>query len=382
MAKRDYYEVLGVDRDGDLNAIKRAYRKLAMQNHPDRNPNDEAAAERFREVTEAYEVLSDEEKRARYNQYGHAGVDDQMHDFWGGGGFRDSHVFRDFGDVFGDVLGDFFGGGGSAGGRGGRGSDLRYRLNMTLEEAAAGKEVELSIPKQITCDTCHGSGAKPGTNPIPCSTCGGHGQVQMSQGFFAIRRACPTCQGSGRRIESPCASCHGNGRVHQKKSLKVRIPAGVYDGAQVRVGSEGEAGEYGATPGDLYIVVELLPHAIFGRDGADLHYTMPITFPQAVFGAEVEVPTLEGKLRMKIQPGTETGKVYRLRGHGAPDLRTSGSGDLYVKIQIAVPKKLSKKQSDLLLAFADATGDELYPERSSFLDKARQFWDNLAGEVK
>lgn len=378
MAKKDYYEVLGVDRDADLNRIKRAYRKLAMQYHPDRNPDNAAAAEKFREVTEAYEVLSDPDKRARYDQYGHAGVDDQMHDFWSRGGFQDSHAFRDFGDIFGDIFGEFFGFGGSR--QQARGADLKYQLELTLEEAARGKEVELEIPKFVQCSACGGSGARPGTNPIPCRTCGGMGQVQMSQGFFSIRQTCPACQGAGKRIESPCRSCGGTGRVRTVKKLKVRIPAGVYDGAQVRVSGEGEAGPQGTAAGDLYIVIKLKQHPIFGREGKDLHCTVPITFPQAVLGSEMEVPTLSGKVRVKIPAGTEEGQVLRLRGHGVSDIRESGKGDLYVHVHISVPKKLSRRQEELLREFAAATGDEVYPERSSFLNMVKRFWDDLAGE--
>jgi len=381
VSKRDYYDVLGIAKDADENTIKRAYRKLAMKYHPDRNPDDTQAAENFREVTEAYEVLSDAQKRARYDQYGHAGVDDQMHDFWGRGGAQDSNAFRDFGDLFGDAFGEMFGFGGG-GGRSARGADLRYNLNITLEEAAAGREVELKIPKHVSCDTCHGSGARPGTNPVPCSTCGGHGQVQMQQGFFAVRRTCPTCHGAGTRIESPCVECGGAGRVKTEKNLKVKIPSGVYDGAQVRVSGEGEAGPQGTPSGDLYIVISIKPHAIFEREGPDLHCTMPVTFPQATLGAEVDAPTLDGKVKIKIPAGTEGGRIFRLRGHGVPDVRASQKGDLYVKVQIAVPKKLSSKQKELLRQFAEETGDEVYPERSSFLGKVKDFWDDLSSEVK
>ncbi len=364
--KRDYYEILGVSRDADINEIKRAYRKLAMKYHPDRNKDDAEAAEKFREVTEAYEVLSDAEKRKRYDQYGHAGVDDQMQDFWSRGGFQESHAFRDFGDVFGDIFGDIFGfggaGGAGGGARGGRGADLRYQLELSLEDAARGREVELEIPKQTTCDTCHGSGARPGTSPVPCRTCGGHGQ--------------------GVRIESPCVACGGAGRVRRSKKLKVRIPPGVYDGAQVRVAGEGEAGVQGGPPGDLYIVVRLKKHPIFERDGADLYCDMPITFPQAALGAEVEAPTLEGRVKIRIPAGTQGGKVFRVRGKGVPDIRENRTGDLYVRVRIAVPKRLSKRQEELLREFAAETGDEVYPERASFLDKVKRFWDDLAGDVR
>jgi len=382
VSKRDYYEVLGVAKDADENTIKRAYRKLAMKYHPDRNPDDSTAAENFREVTEAYEVLTDPNKRTRYDQYGHAGVDDQMQDFWGRGGAQDSHAFRDFGDMFGDVFGEMFGFGGG-GAQSGRGADLRYNLSMTLEEAASGREVELKIPKHETCGTCHGSGARPGSNPVPCNTCGGHGQVQMQQGFFAVRRTCPTCHGAGTRIESPCVECGGSGRVKVTKKLKIKVPAGVYDGAQVRVNGEGESGQHGSPAGDLYVVISLKEHPIFEREGADLYCTMPVTFPQATLGSEVDAPTLDGKVKIKIPAGTEGGRVFRLRGHGVPDVRNGGQkGDLYVRVQIAVPKKMSSRQAQLLREFANETGDEVYPERSSFLGKVKDFWDELSGEAK
>ena len=381
MSKRDYYEVLGVGRDADENTIKRAYRKLAMKYHPDRNPDNQEAAERFREITEAYEVLTDENKRARYDQYGHAGVDEQMQDFWGRGGAQDSHAFRDFGDMFGDVFGDIFGFGGQ-GGRSMRGADLRYNLTMTLEEAANGREVELKIPRHDNCGTCHGSGAKPGTNPVPCPTCGGHGQVQMQQGFFAVRRSCPTCNGTGKKIESPCTECGGAGRVKVSKKLKIKVPAGVYDGAQVRVSGEGEAGLHGSAKGDLYVVISLKDHPKFERDGADLHCKLPITFTQAALGAEVDAPTLDGKVKIRIPAGTEAGRVFRLRGHGVPDVRVHNKGDLYVHIQISVPKKLSARQEELLRQFAQESGDNVAADRGSFLDKVKDVWDDLSGEGK
>ena len=382
MSQRDYYEVLGIEKSADVNTIKRAYRKLAMKYHPDRNPDNESAAASFREVTEAYEVLSDEKKRALYDQYGHAGVDAQMGGF-GGGGFQDSHAYRDFGDLFGDVFGNMFGGGSGGGGpAANRGSDLRYDLELSLEEAASGKEVSLKIPKHAHCDTCAGSGARPGTHPIPCSTCGGHGQVQMQQGFFAVRRTCPACHGQGKKIESPCVSCGGTGRKRISKDLKIKVPAGVYHGAQVRVSGEGEVGENGGPAGDLYVVVNLKEHAIFEREGADLHCNMPITFPQAVLGTEIDAPTLTGKVKIRIPAGTEGGRVFRLRGHGVPDVRTQQTGDLYVKVNIAVPKKLSEAQKEALQKFATETGDEVYPERHSFLGKVKSFWDDLAGDTK
>ncbi|MDQ6967317.1 MAG: molecular chaperone DnaJ [Mariprofundaceae bacterium] len=382
MSKRDYYEVLGIAKDADANTIKRAYRKMAMKYHPDRNPDDKVAAENFREVTEAYEVLTDDNKRARYNQYGHAGVDEQMQDFWGRGGAQDSNAFRDFGDMFGDVFGDMFGFNGG-GGRSARGADLRYNLAMSLEEAAQGREVELKIPKHESCNTCHGSGARPGSNPVPCNTCGGHGQVQMQQGFFAVRRTCPTCHGAGTRIESPCVDCSGAGRNKISKKLKIKVPAGVYDGAQVRVSGEGEAGQHGSPSGDLYVAIGLKEHAIFEREGADLHCTMPVTFPQATLGSEVDAPTLNGKVKIKIPAGTEGGRVFRLRGHGVLDVRAgTQKGDLYVRVQIAVPKKMNSRQKNLLREFANEAGDDVYPERSSFLGKVKHLWDDLSNESK
>jgi len=381
VSKRDYYEVLGVEKSADEKTIKRSYRKLAMQYHPDKNPDNTAAADKFREITEAYEVLSDSDKRGRYDQYGHAGVDDQMQDMWGRGGFQDSHAFRDFGDVFGDLFGEAFGGGGRR--QGNRGSDLRYDLTISLEEAATGREVELDIPKHEACGSCRGSGAKAGSNPVPCRTCGGHGQVQISQGFFAVRRTCPDCQGAGTRIESPCPACAGSGAKRVNKHLKVKLPAGIYHGAQVRVTGEGEIGAQGGTTGDLYIVVSLREHPIFERDGADIHCIMPITFPQAALGAEVKAPTLtaSGSVKIRIPAGTEGGRVFRVRGQGVVDIRNNGlKGDLYVKVQIAVPSDLSARQIELLHQFAEETGDEVYPQCSSFLDKAKSFWEELAGK--
>ncbi|MDX8393308.1 MAG: molecular chaperone DnaJ [Mariprofundales bacterium] len=377
--KRDYYEVLGIGRDSDVKDIKRAYRKLAMKYHPDRNKDDQNAAAQFREVTEAYEVLSDDAKRKRYDQYGHAGVDEQMRDFWSHGGFQQSQAFNDFGDVFGNMFSDIFGGGG---GGHGRGADLQYELEMSLEEASSGKQVNISVPAQIQCNNCHGSGAKPGTHPIPCKTCGGHGQVQVQQGFFAMRRACPHCNGVGKSIETPCNICRGQGRIRKNKEVNIRVPAGVYHDAQVRVSGEGEAGESGqSSAGDLYLHIRIREHAIFTREGADLHCQMPITFPQAVLGAEVEAPTLDGKVKIRIPAGSEGGQVFRVRGRGVTDIRARGQkGDLYVHAHIAIPKKLTAKQQGLLTAFAEETGDEVYPTRSSFLGKVKNFWDELAGE--
>jgi len=374
--KRDYYEILDVSKDADIKDVKRKYRKMAMKYHPDRNPDNEAAAEKFREITEAYEVLSDTEKRQRYDQYGHAGVDDQMQDFWSrAGAGQGSRAFNDFGDVLGDVFGQMFGGGGGAQNRG---ADLSYRLDLSLEQANEGYDSELNIPRRKTCDLCQGSGAKQGTHPVPCRTCGGHGQVQVQQGFFVTRQTCPHCQGKGKKVESPCSKCRGDGRVQQKKKLKVRIPAGIYDGAQVRVTGEGESGPNGGSSGDLYIQVSLKEHPIFERDGADLHCSMPITFPQAALGAEVNAPTLSGKVKIKIPAGTESGKQFRLRGKGVQDVRLGHTGDLYVQVYIDVPKKLSDEQKELLHAFAEGTGHDTYPQCETFLDKVKKFWDSLA----
>ena len=308
MAKRDYYEVLGISRDTDENEIKKAYRKLAMKYHPDRNAGDTKAEEKFKEAKEAYEILSDVSKRAAYDQYGHAGIDTSA----AGAGHA-----QGFGDAFSDIFGDIFGtrgGGGRSNAH--RGADLRYNLEITLEQAARGSETKIRIPTMAICDTCNGSGAKPGTTPKTCSTCDGHGQVRMQQGFFSIQQTCPKCHGSGKMITSPCSACHGAGRIKQHKTLNVKIPVGVDDGDRIRLSGEGEAGINGGPAGDLYVVIQLSSHPVFQREGNDLHCEIPISFATAALGGEIEVPTLEGHAKIKISAETQTGKIFRLRGKG------------------------------------------------------------------
>lgn len=373
-AKKDYYEVLGVNRDASDEEIKKAFKKLAMKFHPDRNPDNPKAEESFKEAKEAYEILSDEQKRAAYDQYGHAGVDPSMGGGNGFGGFGGGG----FSDAFGDIFGDIFGGG-----RGGqrsnvyRGADLRYNLEITLEEAARGSETKIRIPVQTSCETCHGSGARPGTSPVTCTTCNGHGQVRMQQGFFSVQQTCPKCHGTGKMVKEPCPTCHGNGRVKQNKTLNVKIPAGVDEGDRIRLSGEGEAGVNGGPTGDLYVVVHLKEHAIFKRDGANLHCEMPISFSTAALGGEIEVPTLDGAAKMKIPAETQTGGVFRLRGKGIKPLRSSEYGDLMVHVLVETPVKLTEKQKDLLREFESSTQADAgkhSPKNKSWVDKARDFF--------
>lgn len=373
-AKKDYYEVLGVNRDASDEEIKKSFKKLAMKFHPDRNPDNPKAEESFKEAKEAYEVLSDEQKRAAYDQYGHAGVDPSMGGGAGFGGFGSGG----FSDAFGDIFGDIFGGG-----RGGqrsnvyRGADLRYNLEISLEEAARGTETKIRIPVQTSCETCHGSGARPGTSPVTCSTCNGHGQVRMQQGFFSVQQTCPKCHGTGKMVKEPCPTCHGGGRVKQNKTLNVKIPAGVDEGDRIRLSGEGEAGVNGGPTGDLYVVVHLKPHAMFQRDGANLHCEMPISFSTAALGGEIEVPTLDGAAKMKIPAETQTGSVFRLRGKGIKPLRASEHGDLMVHVVVETPVRLTEKQRELLREFETSTQADAgkhSPKNKSWVDKARDFF--------
>ncbi len=375
MAKKDCYDVLGLNRDASEEEIKKSYRKLAMKYHPDRNPDSKEAEEKFKEAKEAYEILSDGQKRAAYDQYGHAGVDPQAGGAGGAG-------FGGFGDAFADIFGDIFGGGRAGGGGGGRsnvyrGSDLRYNLEITLEEAARGCEKQIRIPTMDECDVCHGSGAKPGTEARTCSTCGGVGQVRMQQGFFSIQQTCPTCHGSGKQITDPCRACNGAGRVKKQKTLNVKIPAGVDDGDRIRLAGEGEPGTNGGPHGDLYVVTQIRQHAVFQRDGTDLHCEMPISFTSAALGGEIEIPTLDGAAKIRIPPETQSGQVFRLRGKGIKALRGSQHGDLMCHVLIETPVKLTERQKELLREFEsislDAPGTH-NPKAKSFMDKLKDFF--------
>lgn len=341
MSKRDFYEVLGVAKSANADEIKKAYRKLAMKIHPDRNPDDKAAEEKFKEANEAYEVLSDEDKRAAYDRHGHAGVDPNM----GGGGFGGG---GNFSDVFGDVFGDIFGGGRGGQQRSNRGADLRYNLELTLEEAVRGTNTQIRVPTLEACGTCDGTGAKKGTSVDTCRTCNGVGQVRMQQGFFAVQQTCPSCRGRGKIIKEPCPSCRGQGRVEKTKTLDVKIPAGVDNGDRIRLTGEGQAGANGGPAGDLYVQVVVKPHKIFERDGADLYCEVPISFTDAALGGDLEVPTLDGRVKLKINEGTQTGNVYRLRGKGVSPVRGGGPGDLMCKVAVETPVNLSKRQKELL----------------------------------
>ncbi|MDH5649452.1 MAG: molecular chaperone DnaJ [Gammaproteobacteria bacterium] len=373
MAKKDYYQVLGVERNASDAELKKAYRRLAMKYHPDRNPDDKTAEANFKEAKEAYEVLTDAQKRAAYDQFGHAGVDPSMGA--GGGGF---HGAGNFSDIFGDVFGDIFGGGARRGGKQVfRGADLRYSLDLSLEDAVNGTEVTIRVPTLVQCDTCHGSGAKPGTAPKTCDTCGGHGQVRMQQGFFSIQQTCPTCHGSGKMVTDPCTSCHGQGRVNKTKTLSVKVPAGVDEGDQVRLSGEGEAGENGGPPGDLYVQMRLKPHMIFNRRGDDLYCDMPVSIATAALGGELEIPTLNGRASIKIPAGTQSEKLFRLRSKGVKNVRTGHVGDLYCKISVETPVNLTSQQKELLEEFEKLTregGAKHSPRAQSWTDKIKNFF--------
>jgi len=366
--KRDYYEVLGVSRNADARELKSAYRKLAQSYHPDRNPDNAEAEDKFKEVSEAYEVLANEEKRARYDQFGHAGL--------GGAGGGDPFRGQGFGsinDIFGDIFGDMFGG---RGGQRARGADLRYNLELSFKEAAFGVEKEIIVPREVRCESCGGSGAKPGTHPKRCSGCGGAGEVRFTQGFFSVARPCPQCQGRGELIETPCTDCRGRGRVSREAKLIVKVPGGVDSGTRVRLTGEGEVGPAGAPPGDLYVVCRVREHPIFLREDADVLCELPLTYPQAALGAELEVPTLDGKIVMKIPAGTQTGKIFRMRGKGIPKLGSSGRGDQHVRVVIETPTGLNARQRELLEQFAAESGEEVSPQSKGFFDKVRELFES------
>ena len=378
MAKRDYYTVLGVNRDASDDDIKKAYRKLAMKHHPDRSPDDKGAEDKFKEAKEAYEILSEPKKRAAYDQFGHAGVDPSA-GFGAGAARGGPEGFGGFADAFGDIFGEIFGQQGR-GGRGNgvfRGADLRYNLELSLEEAARGTEARIRIPTMEQCETCKGSGAKPGTQAKGCPTSHGRGQVRMSQGMFSIQQTCPQCHGTGKIIPEPCATCDGAGRVRKHKTLSVKIPAGVDQDDRIRLSGEGEAGVNGGPTGDLYVVVQLKPHAVFQRDGADLHCEMPISFATAALGGEIEIPTLDGHAKVKIPVETQTGQVFRLRNKGIRPVRGSVVGDLYCHVAVETPVKLTSRQKDLLKEFESINLQDPAahsPKQKTFFDKLKEFF--------
>lgn len=374
MAKRDYYEVLGVNKDADPKTIKAEYRKLAMKYHPDRNPGDAAAEEKFREATEAYEVLKDDQKRAAYDRLGHAAFE-QGGGFGGGGGFgAGGFGAGGFSDIFDEMFSDFMGGRGQGRRGNTKGSDLRYDMSISLEEAFAGDSKTIKIPVATSCETCKGSGASPGTSPTNCGTCGGHGKVRAQQGFFTVERTCPSCQGMGQTISSPCGSCGGQGRVQKNRTLNVTIPPGVDVGTRIRLSGEGEAGLRGGSPGDLYIFVDVKPHEIFERDGTSLLLTMPVPMTTAALGGTVDVPNLDGKMaRVSIQPGTQSGHRLRLKGKGMPGLQGRARGDLYVDIHVETPVNLTAKQKSLLEEFSANSGNQ-NPESTGFMKRIRKMF--------
>ena len=374
MSKRDYYDVLGVSKGADEREIKKAYRRVAMKFHPDRNPDDPDADAKFKEATEAYDILMDSEKRSAYDRFGHAGVEGMT---GGGGGFGGGS----FSDIFGDVFGDIFGGGGGRG-RGGpqRGSDLRYTLDISLEDAVKGTTVEIRVPSLSTCDKCDGSGARPGSSPTTCGTCGGAGQVRMQQGFFQVQQTCPTCRGRGKSISDPCRACHGQGRVEKTRTLSVKVPPGVDTGDRIRLSGEGEAGPDGGPPGDLFVQMSVKQHNIFERDGKNLYCEVPITFVDAVLGGELEVPTLDGRVKLKIPPETQTGKLFRLRGKGVRPVRGGSVGDLLCRAVVETPVNLNKEQKTLLRQFQQSLGqggDAQSPRQTSWFEGVKSFFDDM-----
>ena len=376
MAKKDYYEILGVARNASEAELKKAYRRLAMKYHPDRNPGDTDSEHHFKEAKEAYEILADPQKRAAYDQFGHAGVDPSM---GGGGGFHAGA--SNFADIFSDVFGDIFGGGGpGAGARAYRGADLRYNLELTLEEAIRGTEVTIRVPTQVSCEVCKGSGVRDGSAPQTCPTCHGHGDVRVQQGFFSIQQTCPRCQGTGSIITDPCGSCHGRGKVEERKDLSVRVPAGVDTGDRIRLTGEGEAGERGGPPGDLYVQIMVKAHALFERDGENLRCDVPVNMVVAALGGEIEVPTLDGRVTLRVPPGTQSSKVFRIRGKGVTPVRGTTPGDLLCKVTVETPVNLTGEQKDLLEKLAkslDEEGDRHSPRTSSWLDGVKSFFENM-----
>lgn len=379
MAKRDYYEVLGLAKGADAAELKKAYRKLAMKFHPDRNSGDDTAEQKFKEVSEAYEVLKDDEKRAAYDKFGHAA-------FEGGGGgargFGEANFGSGFADIFEEMFGEMMGGGRRRGQRGGgaRGADLRYNMEISLEEAFAGKQASIRVPSSVKCDSCNGSGAEKGSSPVTCTTCGGDGRVRAQQGFFTVERTCPACQGAGQVIEKPCRDCGGGGRKQKDRQLSVNVPAGVEDGTRIRLSGEGEAGLRGAPAGDLYIFLSVKPHAFFNREGADITCTVPISMVDATLGGNIEVPTIDGgRAKVNLPPGTQNQQTFRLRSKGMSVMRSSGRGDMYIDIHVETPVNLSPRQQELLKEFEAEGGSKRShsPQSAGFFSKVKEFWEDL-----
>ena len=375
MSKQDYYEVLGASRDASEKELKSAFRKMAMKYHPDRNPDDAEAEAKFKEVGEAYEALKDPQKRAAYDRFGHAAFENGgggQGPFGGGG-------MGGMGDIFEDIFGEMMGGGRRSSGGRQRGADLRYNMEISLEEAYEGKSAEVEIPTSVTCDTCDGSGAKPGSAPNTCSTCGGAGQVRASSGFFSVQRTCPTCQGRGEVISDPCSPCSGSGRTTKTKTLEVNVPAGIEDGTRIRLAGEGEAGMLGGPTGDLYIFLSIRPHQFFQRDGADIYCRVPISMTTAALGGQFEVGTVEGgQTRVKVPEGTQNAKQFRLKGKGMPVMRTSQFGDMYIQVAIETPQNLTKRQREILQEFEAESSEENSPESTGFFSRMKGFFDGLA----
>ena len=373
MSKRDYYEVLGVDKNANEADIKKAYRRVAMKYHPDRNPDDPQADAKFKEASEAYEILATQEKRAAYDQFGHAGVDPSMGG--GAGGFGGGS----FSDIFGDVFGDIFGGGGNRGGPQ-RGSDLRYTLDISLEDAVKGTTVEIRVPSLSSCDLCGGSGAKKGSQPTTCGTCGGAGQVRMQQGFFQVQQTCPNCRGRGKTISNPCPTCRGQGRVEKNKTLSVKVPPGVDTGDRIRLSGEGEAGPEGGPAGDLFVQMSVKDHPLFERDGKHLYCEVPISFADAALGGELEVPTLDGRVKLKIPSETQTGKLFRLRGKGVKPVRGGGTGDLLCRSVVETPINLTKRQREILEELKISLGEggkKQSPRQTNWFEGVKRFFDDM-----
>jgi molecular chaperone DnaJ len=376
MAKRDYYEILGVSKSASADEIKKAYRRLAMKHHPDRNKDDDTSEAKFKEAKEAYEVLKDTEKRATYDRFGHDGLK-------GAAGGAGGYGAEGFGDIFGDVFGDIFGGGrrGGGGPQVFRGADLGYELQLDLEKAVAGDSVTIDVPTQVSCDTCKGSGAKKGSEPVTCATCSGVGQVRMQQGFFSIQQTCPACKGAGTTIADPCSACHGRGRVRKTRTLSVKVPAGVDDGDRIRLSGEGEAGRNGGPAGDLYVEIRVKPHKIFEREGSNLSCEIPVSFATAALGGEVELPTLDGNVSLKVPAGTQSGKVFRLRGKGVTTVRDPRNGDLFTEVAVETPINLTAEQKEALETFDGllrSGGGKHSPRAGGWLETVKRFFDRIS----